>query len=91
MMNARALALLLTLTACGASAGPTPAGDAGSDTGADAADGRACGDRETFTGGQCVPNTDSMCGPTRRACTAPQRCVVSSGGGGDPTVECMTL
>lgn len=88
MMTARALALVLTLTACGASAGPTPAGDAGSDAAADAF---PCGAREAMVGGQCVPASDGRCGTEGRVCAAPQRCVVDGAEDGGIVVHCVTL
>lgn len=89
-----ALALAFALAACGASAGPgpAPADDAAADNApADAADARACGDREAMVGGQCVPATDTMCGPERRACVAPQRCIVDGAPDGGLIVHCDTL
>jgi hypothetical protein len=87
MMTARALALLLTLTACGASAGPTPAGDAGADNEGDAGD-RPCPSRHTLVGGRCVSNLDTACGDPPVACPTGQSCAVV-GGGGAPEVRCV--
>lgn len=89
MRHLYAAALALTLAACGASAGPAPAGDAGpADTQGDAF---PCGAREAFVGGQCVPASDSACGADRRACVAPQRCVLDDAPDGAFVVHCATL
>jgi len=86
---ALALALTFALAACGASAGPAPAGDAAPSDADAATDAFPCGAREALVGGQCVPVSDSACGPSRRVCTAPQRCAVVSGAVGQVSVDCV--
>ena len=87
MRHLHALALALTLTACGASAGPAPAGDAGSDDApADTANG--CPARHARIGDRCVSLLSTACGDPPVPCPSGQSCALV-GGGGTPTVQCV--